>query len=118
MLNQCMTKYYENEVQTIAMRNNIMKSELKRMEQLVREKEMKVDRLTVFFRNEQINSIKIKMKYFQEELSSTHKGYQEQLIQLTEHVAELNSKLARDAEGDKGKETGKQNKGLKSLFKS
>ncbi|PAV61210.1 hypothetical protein WR25_06844 [Diploscapter pachys] len=94
MLNQCMTKYYENEVQTIAMRNNIMNSELKRMEQLVREKEMKVDRLT-------------------EELSSTHKGYQEQLTQLTEHVAELNSKLARDAEDEKGKETGRQNKGVR-----
>ena len=52
------------------------------------------------------------MKYFQEELSSTHKGYQEQLTQLTEHVAELNAKLTRDAEDDKGKETGKQNKGV------
>ncbi|KAK5977321.1 hypothetical protein GCK32_004353, partial [Trichostrongylus colubriformis] len=96
---QCAANYYKGEC-TILLRKNFLCTEEKRvLEETVKDMKKEIATLT-------------------DELASVRRGYDHQLSQMTEHVADLNGKLA-DIEREKAEQRGPvtpQRSGLKSLF--
>ncbi|XGW06315.1 hypothetical protein V3C99_016542 [Haemonchus contortus] len=96
---QCAANYYKGECK-ILLRKNFLCMEKKRVLE------------------ETVKDMKKEIAALNDELSSVRRGYDDQLSQLTEHVADLNGKLA-DIEREKAEQRGPttpQRTGLKSLF--
>ncbi|VDP11893.1 unnamed protein product [Heligmosomoides polygyrus] len=96
---QCATNYYKGECATLLRKNFLCTEEKRVLEQSVQDMKNEIAALT-------------------DELASVRRGYDEQLYQMTEHVADLNGKLA-EMEKEKLEQRGPvtpQKTGLKSLF--
>ncbi|KAL6743538.1 hypothetical protein Aduo_016565 [Ancylostoma duodenale] len=96
---QCATNYYKGECEILLRKHFLCMEEKRVLEETVRDMRRELSSLT-------------------DELASVRRGYDEQLSQMTEHVAELNGKLAGFEKERGGQRTPvtPQRSGLKSLF--
>ncbi|KJH53628.1 hypothetical protein DICVIV_00056 [Dictyocaulus viviparus] len=96
---QCAANYYKGECMILLRKNHICMKEKQALEESVQNMTLKVATLT-------------------DELKLVRHNYNEQLSQMTEHIADLNGRLADIEKGKKEKQlsSAQQRTGLRSLF--